>query len=125
MSALDDRPTEVGPEPRLESTHDRQVWNRVNASPEFQELRSRFRRFAMPVTVAALSWYVLYVLLTAYARDFMRRQVFDNLNIGFVLGVAQFATTFLVTWIYEKHSTKTLDPLALSLKASTEKELDR
>lgn len=125
MSALDDRPTEAGPEPRLESTHDRRVWNRVDASPEFQELRSRIRRFAIPVTVAALSWYVLYVLLTAYARDFMRTTVFDNVNVGFVLGVAQFATTFLVTWIYEKHSTRSIDPLALRLKASTEKELDR
>ena len=33
-------------------------------SPEFVELKRRFRRFAFPMTVAFFAWYVLYLLLS-------------------------------------------------------------
>ena len=47
-------------------------------SPEFIELKRRFRRFAFPMTVAFFSWYLLYVLLSTYAHDFMSTRVFGN-----------------------------------------------
>ena len=51
-------------------------------SPEFVELKRRFRRFAFPMTVAFLTWYLLYVLLSTYAPDFMSTEVFGNVNVG-------------------------------------------
>jgi uncharacterized membrane protein (DUF485 family) len=37
----------------------------VQASPEFQELRSRLRRFVFPMSALFLIWYFTYVLLGA------------------------------------------------------------
>ena len=50
-------------------------------SPEFMELKRRFRRFAFPMTVAFFSWYLLYVLLSTYASDFMATRVFGNVRV--------------------------------------------
>ena len=51
-------------------------------SPEFQELRSRLRRFVFPMTAFFLVWYATYVLLGAFAHDFMATKVIGNVNVG-------------------------------------------
>ncbi|MFM7013666.1 MAG: DUF485 domain-containing protein [Actinomycetota bacterium] len=100
-----------------------EVWEKTQNSPEFQALRKRFRNFAFPLTVAFLVWYFLYVALTAFARDFVSIQVFGNVNLAFLLGLGQFATTFLIMWLYERHSTKELDGPSEDLRVKIEKEL--
>ena len=81
-------------------------------SPEFVELKKRFRSFAFPMTVAFLAWYLLYVLLSTYANDFMSTQVFGNVNLGILLGLAQFLTTFVITHLYVAHANKRTDPIS-------------
>ena len=81
-------------------------------SPEFVELKKRFRSFAFPMTVAFLVWYLLYVLLSTYAVDFMSTKVFGNVNVGILLGLAQFVTTFVITHLYVAHANKRTDPIA-------------
>jgi uncharacterized membrane protein (DUF485 family) len=81
-------------------------------SPEFVELRRRFRSFAVPMTVAFLAWYLLYVLLSTYAHDFMATKVFGNINIGLLLGLGQFVSTFLITTLYVRHASRSTDPIA-------------
>ena len=71
-------------------------------TPEFVELRRRFRGFVFPMTVAFLAWYALYVVLSAYARDFMDTKVVGNLNVAFFFGLLQFVTTFLIAWLYSR-----------------------
>lgn len=107
----------------MATKNDSAVWEKTQASPEFQDLRRRFRNFAFPLTIAFLVWYFLYVALTAFARDFVSIQVFGNVNIAFLLGIGQFATTFLIMWLYERHSSKELDGPSEALKAKVEKEL--
>jgi uncharacterized membrane protein (DUF485 family) len=81
-------------------------------SPEFAELRRRFRRFAVPMTVAFLVWYLLYVLLSTYATGFMSTRVFGNVTLGLLLGLGQFVTTFLITQLYVRHAGRSTDPIA-------------
>ena len=81
-------------------------------SPEFVELKKRFRSFAFPMTVAFLAWYLLYVLLSTYATDFMSTQVFGNVNLGILLGLGQFLTTFVITHLYVAHANKRTDPIS-------------
>ncbi|TFV56162.1 DUF485 domain-containing protein [Geodermatophilus sp. DF01-2] len=87
-------------------------YREAQASPEFQELRRRFRRFAFPMTVAFLAWYLLYVLLSTYASEFMATSVFGNVNVGILLGLGQFVTTFAITHLYVAHADKRTDPIA-------------
>ena len=94
----------------------------MQASPEFAELRRTIRRFIFPMTAAFLSWYLLYVVLSAYARDFMDTKVVGNLNIAFFFGLLQFVSTFLIAWLYSRYAARRFDPLAENIKAELDAE---
>lgn len=95
---------------------DAQAFIDMQASPEFQELRRRLRSFVFPMTGFFLIWYVVYVLLSTYASDFMSIEVFGNINLGLLLGLGQFVTTFVITGIYVKFANRELDPRAEALR---------
>ena len=95
-------------------------YEQAQASPEFVELKRRFRRFAFPMTVAFLAWYLLYVLLSTYAPDFMATRVFGNVNLGILLGLAQFVSTFVITHLYVAHANRRTDPIADEMRERLE-----
>jgi uncharacterized membrane protein (DUF485 family) len=88
------------------------VYERFQGSTEFQELRRRFRRFAFPMTAAFLTWYLLYVVMSGWARGFMGTELFGAINVALVFGLLQFVSTFLIAWLYARHADRSLDPLA-------------
>jgi uncharacterized membrane protein (DUF485 family) len=92
----------------------------VQQSQEFGQLRKALRGFVFPMTIAFFLWYLLYVVMSAYARDFMDTKVFGNINVALLFGLLQFLTTFLIAWLYERYSRRRLDPLAEQLKARVE-----
>jgi uncharacterized membrane protein (DUF485 family) len=92
----------------------------VRESAEFGELRRSHRSFAFPLTVAFIAWYLLYVLLSNYAGDFMGTKLAGNLNVALALGLAQFLTTFLIAWWYARHAAAKLDPKAEAIKSRME-----
>ena len=59
----------------------------VQQSDEFAELRRRFRRFVFPMTALFLAWYFLYVLLAAYAPEFMSQRSVGEINVGLLFGL--------------------------------------
>ena len=67
-----------------------------------------------------LVWYVVYVLLSTYAVDFMSTKVWGNINVGLLLGLGQFVTTFAITGIYVRFANRELDPRAAALRAEME-----
>ena len=62
--------------------------------------------------------YALYVILSAYARDFMSTKVVGNINVALVFGLLQFVSTFLIAWAYERFARRRLDPLSEQIRAS-------
>lgn len=89
----------------------------MQASPEFQQLRTRLRRFIFPMTGFFLAWYLLYVLLAAYAADFMGTRIAgSNITIGLVLGLLQFVTTFAITFVYVRFANREIDPRGAALR---------
>lgn len=96
-------------------------YEKVQASPEFQDLRSSFRRFAFPMTAFFLAWYFLYVLLAVFAHDWMSTKLSGNITIGLVMGLLQFVSTFAITIIYVRWAGRTLDPKAERVHALAEK----
>jgi uncharacterized membrane protein (DUF485 family) len=93
---------------------------RIQASPEFQDLRNRLRRFVFPMTAFFLAWYLVYMLLATYAHDFMSTKVIGNINLGVILGFGQFATTFGITILYARFANRTLDPRAAAIRDELE-----
>jgi uncharacterized membrane protein (DUF485 family) len=84
----------------------------VQQSDEFAGLRRTLRGFIFPMTIAFFLWYLLYVLLCAYARDFMSIKVIGNINIALIFGLLQFVSTFAIAWYYARFAALKVDPTA-------------
>jgi len=84
-------------------------------SPEFAQLRTKFRRFVFPLTALFLAWYFLYVLLSVFAKDFMGTRVAGNVTWGLILGLLQFVSTFVITMVYARWADRVFDPEAEAL----------
>jgi uncharacterized membrane protein (DUF485 family) len=92
------------------------IYDRLHESPDYAELRKRYRGFVIPATAAFLSWYLLYVVMSNWATGFMDTKVVGNVNVALVFGLLQFVTTFLLAWLYSRYSSAKLDPLAAKLE---------
>ncbi|MGV1034047.1 MAG: DUF485 domain-containing protein [Microbacteriaceae bacterium] len=92
----------------------------IQKSSRFEELRRKQRGFVFPVLIACLIWYFGYVLLAAYARDFMAIKLIGEFNVGLLLGLLQVVTTFAVTMWYVRFANRDLDPLAASIREDIE-----
>ena len=73
------------------------VHERVQAGPEFRELRRRLRGCVFPMSAAFLLWYLAFVLLASYAPRFMATPVSGDDHRGAAGRAAQFVTTFALT----------------------------
>jgi uncharacterized membrane protein (DUF485 family) len=93
------------------------IYDELHASADFAELRRRYRSFVIPFTVAFLAWYLLYVILSGWAGDFMSTKVWGHINVALIFGLLQFVTTFGLAWMYARFSATKLDPLARQLEA--------
>jgi uncharacterized membrane protein (DUF485 family) len=99
------------------------VYDRLHATPQFRELKKRHTSFVLPATIAFLSWYLLYVVMSNWATDFMSKQVVGHINVALVFGLLQFVTTFLISWLYSRYMNAKVDPLARGLEAEYRKEV--
>ena len=97
----------------------------VANNSEFANLKRRFRRFVFPMTGVFLGWYLLYVVASGWARDFMGHQLWGHINVAYVFGLLQFVSTFLIAWLYERYMTKNVDPLAREIRAGIEGRVSR
>jgi integral membrane protein len=72
------------------------------------------------MTVAFFVWYVVYVLAAVFAPGFMAIELGGGWNIGLVFGLAQFLTTFIITWIYVKYANKNIEPKSAAIREELE-----
>ena len=109
------QPPDPAPDPARRTADNEAAYDLLHASPEFAELRRRFRRLVLPLTAGFLAWYFLYVLLATYAHDLMAHEVFGRINVGLLLGLAQFVSTFGIAWFYAHRAERDVDPLSAGL----------
>lgn len=95
-------------------------YREVLASDAYKSLRSTFRNFAFPMTIAGLSSYFVFVLLSVFAPQAMGAMAFGNLTWGMLIGLAQFAVVWIWTAIYVQVANSRLDATAASLKLQLE-----
>lgn len=108
MSTLQTGERGDGPPPRDSAT----PYEQMQSTPDFQHLRRKLRAFVFPMTAVFLAWYLLYVLMSAYARDFMATKLLGEINIAYVFGLLQFVSTFVIAYIYSRYAERNLDPTA-------------
>ena len=71
-------------------------WEAIERSPEFQELVRKRRAFVLPGTIFYLAWYMGFILLVAYAEDFMSESVYEGLTVGYCLALTQFVMVLVL-----------------------------
>jgi uncharacterized membrane protein (DUF485 family) len=99
-------------------------WEEIERSPEFQELVHKRRSFVIPGTIFFLSWYLGFILLCAYAPDFMSESVYEGLTVGYCLALTQFVMVFGLGLWYLRKADNEFDPLAeKAISAYTHDEL--
>ncbi|WP_433873873.1 DUF485 domain-containing protein [Saccharopolyspora sp. CA-218241] len=103
-----------------ESEIDAEAWADAQRSPEFATLRRRLRAFVFPVSGLFLAWYLVYVLLADYAHGFMSIRLVGNINVGLVLGLLQFVSTFAITTLYVRYANRQLDPVSEEIRDRVE-----
>jgi uncharacterized membrane protein (DUF485 family) len=94
------------------SPEQHEIYERIHATSDFQELRQRYRGFAFPATVAFMVWYLLFVVSANWLPEFMNTSLIGNINVAFIFGILQFVSTFLIAWLYARHANRELDPIA-------------
>jgi uncharacterized membrane protein (DUF485 family) len=87
-------------------------WVAAEESPEFRELVSKRKSFVVPATVFYLAWFFGFILLTAYAEDFMAESVIEGLTVGYCLALSQFIMVWVLTAMYLRRSDREFDGLA-------------
>jgi len=83
-------------------------------------MRRKFRGFVFPMTAFFLIWYFLYVVLAAFAPSFMATRVAGNINLGLIIGLLQFVSTFAITTIYVVFANKNIDPPGTHIREQLE-----
>ncbi|HEX4977242.1 MAG TPA: DUF485 domain-containing protein [Nocardioides sp.] len=99
------------------------IYEELAKTSEFRELRSRYRGFAIPATVAFLVWYFLYVLMSSFAGGFMGTKVIGNVNVALIFGLLQFVSTFGIAFFYARYANKNFDPIARDLQGRYDREV--
>lgn len=91
-------------------------------SPLFIELKRKHRSFVFPLSIAFLLWYFAYVLLSSFAPEFMAQRVWGYINLGLLLGLGQFVTTFAITMWYVWYANHRLDPISTEIREELERK---
>jgi uncharacterized membrane protein (DUF485 family) len=99
--------------PAPAGTHD---YQEVAESEDFRQLQRSHRNFVFPLAVLFLIWYFVYVLLAAFAHDFMATPVIGSVNVGLLFGLGQFVSTFIITMAYVAYANRKLDPTAEKIR---------
>jgi uncharacterized membrane protein (DUF485 family) len=82
----------------------------IREHPDFVAVRRRLTRFIVPASVLFFTWYMTYVLLAAYAHDFMAQRAFGSVTVGLLLGLSQFVTTVVIMVWYARFTRTKVDP---------------
>ncbi|MFD7280112.1 DUF485 domain-containing protein [Streptomyces sp. NPDC059862] len=95
------------PEPRRRPVH-----APLGHHSDLRILRSAYRWQRRVATLTALGYFVLFLVLSAYAPGFMTSEGIGGLPVGLLLGLAQLPVTCLAIWLYEHTARRRVDPLA-------------
>ncbi|MGW9115844.1 DUF485 domain-containing protein [Streptomyces sp. NPDC055663] len=83
---------------------------------DLRRLRTSYRSLRRTAALTALGYFVVFLLLSGYAKDLLDQPLFGGLNIGLALGLCQIPVTLLAITLYERTARRTVDPLAARIR---------
>ncbi|MFD6169534.1 DUF485 domain-containing protein [Streptomyces coeruleorubidus] len=92
---------------------------------DLRVLRSAYRWQRRVATLTALGYFVLFLILSAFAPSFMTSTVTDGLPTGLLLALVQVPVTWLAIALYEQTARRRVDPLADRIRKQAELDARR
>ncbi|QEU86170.1 DUF485 domain-containing protein [Streptomyces viridosporus] len=83
---------------------------------DLRRLRSAYRWQRRTATLTALGYFVLFLVLSAFAPSFMTGTVTDGVPTGLLLALLQVPVTWLAVALYEGTARRRVDPLAALIR---------
>jgi uncharacterized membrane protein (DUF485 family) len=96
-------PTQAPPAPDLDSPE-------VVDDAALEAVAAKRWRVALGLTGAMLVVYFGFILLIAFAKDFLATLITDGLTVGIALGVAVILATWVLTWTYVRWANRVYEP---------------
>lgn len=88
-------------------------------------LRGAYRRQRRVATLTALGYFILFLLLSAFAPWLMTSTVSGGLSTGLLLGLLQLPVTCLAIGLYEHTARRSVDPIADRIRKQAELDAKR
>jgi uncharacterized membrane protein (DUF485 family) len=92
---------------------------------DLRVLRSAYRWQRRVATLTALGYFVLFLILSAFAPSFMTSTVTDGLPTGLLLALVQVPVTWLAIVLYEQTARRRVDPIADRIRKQAELDARR
>ncbi|MZF90684.1 DUF485 domain-containing protein [Streptomyces sp. SID5643] len=92
---------------------------------DLRVLRSAYRWQRRVATLTALGYFVLFLILSAFAPSFMTSTVTDGVPTGLLLALVQVPVTWLAVALYEQTARRRVDPIADRIRRHAELDAKR
>ena len=83
-----------------EATPSRVPWQEIAESAEFRRLESRRRRAMLATTGVFVAIFGTFLVLSGYARPFMRKSVDGGLTVAYVWVLVLTVVAWFLVWAY-------------------------
>lgn len=90
----------------------RHDWRELEASEEFRALVAARRRFVVPALAVFVLWFGGFLILAAYARDFMGKTPIGSISWAYILALSLIVMTWGIAFAYVRFSERVLGPLS-------------
>ena len=84
-------------------------WEGVEQSEQFQELTATRRRVVLPLLGLFVVWFGGFLVLTAYARDFMAKDIYRGFTVAYAVAFSIVVMTWLIAFIYIRSARSGVD----------------
>ncbi len=87
------------------------LYERVQNNPKFHQLVARRSKFAWRLSAIVLSIYFSFILIIAFAPQFLGQPISETsvITIGIPIGVFIILSAFILTGIYVRKANKDFD----------------
>lgn len=80
--------------------NDKYEYIMIEQSEEFKELKRRKYRFIFPVPLLFIAYYLFFIVMSAYAQDFMSQPLLGNLTTGYLFGISYYLVIWILAFVY-------------------------
>ncbi|MFI5967765.1 DUF485 domain-containing protein [Streptomyces asoensis] len=92
---------------------------------DLRVLRGAYRRQRRVATLTALGYFVVFLVLSAFAPSLMTASVTAGVPAGLLLALVQLPVTLLAIGLYERTASRQVDPLADRIRKLSEIDAKR